>query len=243
MSKLRILLTNDDGIMGRGLFSFLEELSKIGKTVAVVPQAEASASSHALSLHKALRLRKIRDNLYIVNGTPADCVRLGTLYVLKDKVSIVVSGINDGPNLAEDTIYSGTVAGAREAAMMGNKGIAFSLVKRGDFKKVSRIAADIVKKVIKIDFPEGSFLNVNIPNDSPRGIKITFLGKRVYGREVTVRKDPRGKTYYWIAGEKLGGVSIKGSDYNSIKRGFISITPLSINQTDFEFLKSLNECF
>jgi len=243
MKKIRILLTNDDGIMGKGLYPLIKELSKIGRTVAVVPQSEASASSHALSLHKALRLREIERDVFIVNGTPADCVRLGILYVMKGRVDMVISGVNDGPNVAEDVIYSGTVAGARESAMLGVPSVALSLVKGEDFKRVAKLSLEIVRKILKVKIPDGIFFNVNIPNENPNGVKFTFLGKRVYGRKVTVRKDPRGKSYYWIAGEKLGGVKINGSDFSAVIDGYISITPLSINQTDFKFLKILNEKF
>jgi len=241
---MRILLSNDDGLFGRGLEPLIYELKKIGDVFVVVPDTEKSASSHSITLHSPIRLVEKRKNVYTVTGTPSDCVRFGVIGIMKNRVDMIVSGVNDGPNLGDDCIYSGTVAAAREGAMLGIPAIAVSLVPpgRGNFKLASEYAAKIVVTAKKIRMPKYSFLNVNIPDtDGIEGIELTKMGKRIYDEDIEERTDPRGYKYYWIAGERLSGHPDPGTDIKAISMSRISVTPLKVDQTDFSFLNDLKK--
>jgi len=241
---MRILLSNDDGLSGRGLEPMISKLKKMGEVFVIVPDTEKSASSHSITLHSPIRLVEKRKNVYTVTGTPSDCVRFGVIGIMKNKVDLVVSGINDGPNLGDDCIYSGTVAAAREGAMLGLPAIAVSLVPNGvgNFKLAADYAARIIKIIKKINMPKYSFLNVNVPDtDAIRGIEITRMGKRIYDEDIEERTDPRGYKYYWIAGERLSGHLDSGTDMNAIKNSYISVTPLKVDQTDYLFLEKLKK--
>ncbi|MCD6413266.1 MAG: 5'/3'-nucleotidase SurE [Elusimicrobia bacterium] len=246
--KRNILLTNDDGILAAGFDSLIGKLSEFGRVVAVFPDRIRSASSHSISLHKALRLRKVRKDVYVVDGTPVDCVRLGVLKIFSDNADFVVSGINAGPNLGDDLNYSGTVAAAREAAFLGIKSASVSLVveKRHDFEQASEIFMEIFPWLLKTKLSRGSFFNINIP-DAPRGkirgIKLTKQGRRIYDRAVYQRRDPRGENYYWLSGEKLSGFMIKGTDIEALSRNFVSITPLTLDHTSYSDLEALKANF
>ncbi|MEW6041630.1 MAG: 5'/3'-nucleotidase SurE [Elusimicrobiota bacterium] len=256
----KILITNDDGIFGAGIEPLVKEVSKIANVIVVAPEKEKSAVSHSLTLHEAIRSRKIGHNSYIINGTPADCVRFGFIALCKYKLDLVISGINQGPNLGNDVIYSGTVGGAREGALLDVPSLAVSLViKTGKYFKTAASFASRLSDIL-LNTEKGSeirmrmvgskekleriFLNVNIP-DAPEnkiaGVEITTLGKRIYDEVVHRRKDPYGMPYYWLKGRLLSGKNIPGTDINAVNHSRVSITPLSVNNTDKETLDFLRK--
>ncbi|MFH1369333.1 MAG: 5'/3'-nucleotidase SurE [Elusimicrobiota bacterium] len=232
MKRPLILVTNDDGIYGPGLKPLVSELKKIGKVIVVVPDKERSGTSHSITLHKPLRVYRTRANVYAANGTPADCARFGVLSLAKGKIDLLVSGINTGPNLGQDVIYSGTVAGAREGAMLRIPSFAISISEWGErnFIKAARVARIIAKNMIRSGIDGRAYLNVNVP-PKIKGYRITSVGQRIYDEDIECRTDPRGLNYYWLAGKFISGVEEPGTDIWAIKKSFVSITPLELNPT------------
>lgn len=241
----RILISNDDGIYGMGLKPLIRALRPMGNLLVIVPDGERSAASHSITLHKPFRVQTLPVALtkkdvigaYITNGTPSDCVRFGLLELLKKKkVDLVVGGINHGPNLGEDIIYSGTVAIAREAAMMGIPAMAVSMVNaaRTDHKFVERKVEKLARLILKYGLPNRVFLNVNFPANPGRrtDFEVTRLGRRVYGKVIPSGVDPRGQLYYWLAGDIPKGIPEPGTDMAAIKARKISITPLSVDSAN-----------
>lgn len=242
--KLNILVTNDDGILSEGSLPLIDALSEFGHVSAVLPDRMRSACSHSISLHKALRLRKIRKDVYVCDGTPVDCVRLGILRVFRDDVDFVISGINAGPNMGDDLNYSGTVAAAREAAFMGVKAAGVSLVvkKRRDFAAATEVLRKIFPQLVKTRLSRGAFFNINIPDVAPgkiKGVKIVSQGRRIYDRAAIKRIDPRGDNYYWLAGEKLSGFMIKGTDIEALENNYVTLMPVTLDHTSHTDLKAL----
>lgn len=256
--KKQILITNDDGIYAPGLLPLIKEMRKIGKVHIVVPNQEKSGVSHALTLDRPLRAFKMKnginelkewDGIYVVNGTPADCVRLSVLSLfkgnkLKRKIDLVVSGINRGANLGEDVVYSATVAAAREASMLGVPGLAVSLqVKNGEyFSTAAKYALRISRWILKNGIPPGIFFNLNVPDLPDEKIKafvITRLGKRIYSEKIDSRRDPRGLKYYWLAGAPPSGICTTGTDIAALKKGMVSLTPLRYDSTAYDLINKL----
>jgi len=238
----RILISNDDGIYGQGLKPLIRALKPLGELVVIVPDGERSAASHSITLHKPFRVQTLPIELskkdilrvYIANGTPADCVRFGLLELLKNKrVDLVVGGINQGPNLGEDIIYSGTVAVAREAAMQDIPSLAVSGVDghRKTFEIAAHVTQKLSRQILQNNLPSRVFLNVNVPhvNGAKPKIEITRLGKRVYGKVIPSGVDPRGHLYYWLAGDIPKGIPEPGTDIWAIKSKRISVTPLTVD--------------
>lgn len=245
MKRPNILVCNDDGIHGPGLPSLISAMRRIGKVTVSVPDHERSADSHSLTLHKPIRVRKQAEGVYALNGSPADCARFGILELLKGKVDLVVSGINRGYNLGEDVIYSGTVAAAMEATLLKISAIAFSMDPDGskDWKAAGGYAQRLAKQVLAKSLPKGVCLNVNFPANGGLAYKAAApakLGRRIYGTDVTKRSDPRGLEYYWLAGRHVSGVDEPGTDVGVVSKGKVSVTPLKIDSTDHEMLKSLS---
>lgn len=241
---MRILVTNDDGLHGAGLEPIIAVMKTFGEVFVVVPNSPMSASSHSITLHKPIRLILQKQNVYTVTGTPSDCVRFGVIGILRGRVDFIVSGINDGANLGEDCIYSGTVAAAREGAMQGIPAFAVSLVTEGigNFVRAAGYVKKIVKKALRLKIPKHTFLNVNVPDiNDIKGIQLTRMGKRIYDDDIEERTDPRGCKYYWIAGKYLRGYPIKNTDIFALKKKYISITPLKVDQTDLTYLKKLKK--
>lgn len=230
-----ILVTNDDGIYGPGLNPLVRELGKIAKVTVVVPDQERSGTSHSITLHKPLRIQKLSAQTYIVNGTPADCVRFGALLLMERNVDLVVSGINSGPNMGHDVIYSGTVAGAREGALLKLPAFAISIVEllRPDFKLAARVALKLAKAIFQNVLPPDIYLNVNVPN-KVKGYAVTSLGQRIYDEEIECRTDPRGIKYYWLAGKFVSGVHQPGTDITVVEESRVSLTPLRLDPTATE---------
>jgi 5'-nucleotidase len=240
----RILVSNDDGIAAKGLRALVDAVSPLAEVWVVAPETEQSASSHALSLHRPLRIRKHAERWFGVDGTPADCVYLAIHHLMKEgKPTLVLSGINHGGNLAEDVIYSGTVAAAMEGSLLGFPSIAFSLVgarKTHDFEHAARFAHALAKAALASKLPRQMLLNVNVPPEPPAGYEVTRLGRHTYEAGVIEKEDPRGRRYYWIGGTGYEHVSIPGTDCTAVHEAKkISITPLMLNLTDGDFLKPL----
>ncbi len=240
---MRVLLSNDDGIHAAGLRA-LAAAFEDDEVWVVAPDREQSASSHAISLHRPLRMVEVAPRWYAVDGTPTDAVYMGLNLVLRQaRPDIVVSGVNHGPNLGNDVLYSGTVAAAMEAALLGVDALAVSLAAPPphDFAEAARFAAALARQVIASAPPAPVLLNVNVPPGPVRGYRFTRLGRRTYGNEVVEKTDPRGRKYYWIGGE--GGArneDIPGSDCNATQLdGLVAITPLHLDSTHDPMLQEL----
>lgn len=242
MKKPTILITNDDGMYGPGLSPLISELRKIGRVLAIVPDSERSGTSHSITLHKPLRVYKTEKSIYAANGTPADCARFGVLQLAKGKVDLLVSGINTGPNLGQDVVYSGTVAGAREGAMLGIPSFAISIAEWGvnNFRNAAVVARKFAASLLDSGIDGKAYFNVNVPAKI-KGYRITAVGKRIYDEDIECRTDPRGLDYYWMAGKFISGVEDPGSDILAIKKSFVSITPLKLDPTAFDLFGALDK--
>lgn len=241
-----ILLTNDDGIYAEGLLRFYEKLKKVGDVVVVAPEAERSGVSNGITLHQPLRINKVKDGFYALSGTPTDCVILALNKVLPQKPDLVAAGINHGGNLGDDIIYSGTIGAAREASLHDIPAMAVSLVLsatgKNNFEAAAEFAAATARRLLEIGLPPGTFLNINIPPNGYKGVRITRQGNRFAENVISENQDPRGKKYYWIGQEKIHWeIDDPSSDYSAIASGFVSITPLQRDQTDYNTLRSLSE--
>lgn len=238
----KILIVNDDGIEGLGLKPLIKALQSLGDVTTLVPIRERSTSSHCLTLHKPLRLKTLGPRLHTLSGTPADCSRFGILQLMK-QVDLVVSGINHGHNLGQDVLYSGTVAAAAEAALLGIPAIAASRgVGPGGYEACAAFTRKLAKQVLEKGLGTGSILNVNfppVPSSRIRGMRLARLGDRVYDKKVTVRVDPRGDSYYWMAGRGVRNVLTNGTDVKAIFDRFIALTPLTLDTTDYSSLTEL----
>lgn len=244
MAKRLILVTNDDGIRSLGLIALVSALKPLGEVYVVAPDRERSAASHSLTLHRPLRMDEIGDKMHTIDGTPTDCIILALGGVLTRKPDLVVSGINKGGNLGEDTIYSGTVSAAMEATLLNIPSIAVSLVAREnfDFSGAAAFSAKLAEKVLATGLPPDTLLNVNVPNTGEtKGHRITHLGKRVYGDVVIKKVDPRGKNYYWIGGDLEKWEGGEDSDFQTVEDGLVSITPLHLDMTNHSSIDKLKE--
>ncbi len=236
----KILVTNDDGYFSEGIAALAEMLETIGEVTVVAPSSEQSATAHSLTLARPLRVRKISERRYSVDGTPTDCVTLALTKILSERPDIVVSGINHGANLGDDVTYSGTVAGALEASIFKLPGIAVSLTARdGDFRPAAEFAADLTSRVLREGLPEGTVLNVNIPVGPVRGVRFTHQGIKIARVSIVDGIDPRGKQYYWIGEQEVSWKQDPGSDYEAIADGMVSITPLRTDMTDYRTLDDI----
>jgi len=240
---LQILVTNDDGIHSPGLQTLATELSLLGDVVVVAPDRERSAVGHSLTLHSPLRAEEIAPNQYAVDGTPTDCVNLGIHGLIGSKPDLVVSGINKGGNIGDDLTYSGTVAAAMEATLMGVPAFAVSLdsnsFKAEDFTIAASFSRRFADILLSKGLPEDTFLNVNIPSSVPMGVRMTRQGRRRYGDSIVEKTDPRGRKYYWIGGGDLGFEDIEGTDSHAVKAGYVSVTPLHLDMTNHRTFDTL----
>jgi 5'-nucleotidase len=242
---MRIVITNDDGIEAKGIKALTAALSDIGDIYVVAPWEQQSAGSHSTTLHKPLRADEFPLNVgekkaFRVSGTPADCVLLAVDVLVKGKIDLVVSGINQGPNLGDDVIYSGTVAGAREGALNGIVSIAFSIdgFENPHYESAAQFAKIFVKKVINEKIRGEIYFNVNVPNlpwKDIKGVKIVKQGKRRYIDRVMIGKDPFGKIYYWIGGKPVDSENNE-TDNGVVHKGFISVTPMKVDMTDYSIM-------
>lgn len=246
---MNILITNDDGIHAPGIIALKKALESIGDVLVVAPDTERSAVGHAITLSDPLRVTEIhKDNLlfgYAVNGTPADCVKLGICCISEKPIDVVVSGINLGPNTATNIMYSGTVSAAAEAVIMGVSGLALSLTSFDilEFEYTCSLAQQLTKKIVKYGLPEGTLLNVNVPPLKPdeiEGIVITRQGKGRYEEFFDKRTDPNNRTYYWLAGKRMNLDHEDDVDDVVIRNKKVSITPVRYDLTDTDMLQELH---
>ena len=239
----QILVTNDDGVHSDGIHALAAALRPLGHVLVVAPHVEASAIGHALTLRRPLRFERVGENVFEVDGTPTDCVNVAVIKpyagVLPD---LVVSGINKGYNLGDDITYSGTVAGAMEGALLGIPSIAVSL-ERGhsqvDFTAAAGAAAQIAALVLAHGLPSRTFLNLNVPPGTPKGFRLTVQAKRNHVTTVDERLDPRGRPYYWIEEGQNDWEPHDRSDYQAVRDGYVSVTPLQPDLTDYAALGRL----
>lgn len=247
---MKVLVSNDDGIYANGLRTLVDRLSRKYEVYVVAPDRERSATGHALTLHKPLRIDDIDIGLpvaqaYAVTGTPSDCVKIALNALLDIKPDIVVSGINHGPNLGVDVLYSGTVSAALEGAIHGLPSIAVSLTngyeRMADFSYGAEFISDFIPKALESNLPKKTILNINIPAvpiTDMTGIKLTELGTRMYTDTYEKRVDPRKQVYYWLAGEIIETGESEESDVEAIRNNLISITPVQFDMTNYAFLKT-----
>lgn len=241
MEKL-VLLTNDDGILTSSTHVLRKHIENEWDTVLVAPDREQSAASHALTLNRPLRVNKIDDRTMAVDGTPTDCIMLSLKGLLDRKPDLVISGINSGANLGDDVLYSGTVAGAAEATVLGVPAVSVSHVdpENTDIEWSSEVVVTIAKTIMTHSLPEGVFVNVNLPSRwTGKRFEITNLGRRSYREVVIENIDPRGKPYYWIGGQVEKWIGDNNCDFAAIERGNVSITPIYLNMTAQHFLEEL----
>jgi len=233
MTRPLVLCSNDDGVESPYLTALAAEIEAFADVLVVAPERQRSAASHAITLHKPLRLAELGPRRYALSGTPVDCVYVGMLKLCDRRPSVVVSGINDGYNLGSDVFYSGTVAAAVEGALRGAAGIACSLAPRAKSPdRAIRFAAEVVRAAVAEPMPPGTVLNVNMPDGAADRYQWTVLGRRLYEDDVEERRDPRGRPYYWVGGGPAGHDDVEGSDCDAVARGWNSITPMHLDLTD-----------
>ena len=233
---MRILLSNDDGYFAPGLQALYDALQGLGEIVVVAPEQNRSGASNSLTLDRPLMLKKASNGFYFVNGTPTDCVHLAVTGMLENLPDIIVSGINAGANMGDDTIYSGTVAAATEGYLLGIPSIAISLTTHAcaHFETAGRVARSLVERFIASPLLEPVLLNVNvpdIPHDELKGIEVTRLGRRHKAEPVVTMKSPRNETVYWVGAAGAAADAGPGTDFNAVDRGYVSMTPLQIDLT------------
>ena len=240
----RILVTNDDGYFSPGIQALADALKSLGDVVIVAPQTEASAVGHALTLRRPLRLEQISTGVYAVDGTPTDCVNIAIAEVLKGAPDLVVSGINKGLNIGDDVTYSGTVAGALEAALLGYPAIAVSLeftTGAWDFSAAATAAAALSHALLVQPLQARSFLNINVPQGRVKGTRVTIQAKRNHITKVNKRTDPRGRPYFWIEEAEDDWQLDPRSDHQAVLEGCISVTALQPDLTDHAALAHLEQ--
>ena len=241
----KILVTNDDGVRSEGIHALANALKPFGEVIVVGPQTEASAIGHALTLRRPLRMEVLETGVYQVDGTPTDCVNIAITQLYKPNGTmpdLVVSGINKGYNLGDDVTYSGTVAGALEAALLGIPGIAVSqerTLATYDFSAAAAAGARVAALVLRNGLTPRTFLNINVPSVPPKGMRATFQAKRNHVTVVSPRMDPRDKPYYWIEEGEDSWEPHDRSDYQAVKDGFVSVTPLQPDLTAYDELEAL----
>lgn len=251
LARARILICNDDGVEAPGIKLLARIAQRLSKDVWIVaPEQEQSGASHSLTLHRPLRVRKLGPRRFAVDGTPTDCVLLAINAVFKDQrpPDLVLSGINGGANMGEDVTYSGTIAGAMEASLLGYKAIALSQHIGDDRNLTWSVAEEWAPKVIRrlaaLPWPQDSFYNVNFPNvprSAVKGITAAAQGGRKIGDHLLERLDPRGRPYYWIGPQREEEHTRAGSDVRAIAEGFVSVTPIFLDLTNRRALSKLRK--
>ena len=242
---MRVLVTNDDGYRSEGIHALAAALRRLGDVTIVAPVEEASAIGHALTLRRPLRLEPVKEGVYAVDGTPTDCANVAITQVFSGELpDLVVSGINKGYNLGDDITYSGTVAGALEGALLGIPSLAVSLrATRGDydFSFAARAAAVLADAMLRSPLPPRTFLNVNVPKGQPRGYRTTVQAKRNHITSVAERQDPKGRSYFWIEEGQNEWEPHDKSDYQAVRDGYVSVTPLHPDLTAYSALKAVED--
>ena len=241
---MRILLSNDDGYFAPGLACLANTLSAIAEITVVAPERDRSGASNSLTLDRPLSLRQAPNGYYFVNGTPTDCVHLAVTGMLPELPDMVISGINHGANMGDDTVYSGTVAAATEGFLLGIPSLAVSLAGRsGNFQAAAQMVLEIVERCRRDPFPQPILLNINVPDvpsEALQGSEITRLGKRHKAEPVVKTVNPRGETVYWVGAAGAAQDAGAGTDFHAIANGKVSITPLQIDLTQYGQIDGLN---
>jgi 5'-nucleotidase len=248
--QVHILVTNDDGVRSMGVLALARALAGLGKVTILAPEHNWSAGGHNKTMHKPLRIDRVTladgTEALASNGAPSDCVALAMLGALDEPVDLVVAGVNQGANLGEDITYSGTVAAAMEAVIGGLPALAVSLdcyEPGAEFAPAAEVAARVAAAVTRMRLPEGTFLNVNVPNrplSMMNGVRLTRLGRRLYRDVLVRRRDPRGRPYYWIGGDvPAADEAAEGTDIWAVAHGHVSLTPLHMDMTAYAILPSL----
>src|SRR2546430_3175952 len=248
-SAMNILISNDDGILARGLAVLGEVCASLGQVTVVAPDREQSGTSHSLTLHRPLHATRRPDGTFQVDGTPTDCVLLAIGMLMPQKPDFVLSGINHGQNMGEDVFYSGTVAAAMEGLVAGIPSIAVSYAGSDlDLLATHRDGLHaLLRRIVDVkDFPTETLLNINlpaIPGDQVKGVKVTHLGSRVFSEEIALMKDPWGKDIYWIGGGRITWTGDADSDFRATSDGYISVTPLHMDMTNYDLLEVVHKWF
>jgi 5'-nucleotidase len=241
---MRILLSNDDGYFAPGITLLSEMLAPLGEITVVAPERDRSGSSNSLTLDRPLAVRRAQDRLYYVNGTPTDCVHLAVTGLLKELPDIVISGVNHGANMGDDTIYSGTVAAATEGFLLGIPSIAISLAAEGGdhFRTAGQVAVELVRRFQRKLLDQPVLLNVNVPDveySQLRGFQVTRLGKRHKAEPVVKSTTPRGETVYWVGAAGGAQDAGEGTDFHAVAQNRVSITPLQMDLTRYSQLDAV----
>ncbi|UOF93999.1 MAG: 5'/3'-nucleotidase SurE [Bordetella sp.] len=242
---MHILISNDDGYSSKGLEALFDSLQNLVEITVVAPESNHSGASNSLTLRRPLTVYTAANGFKVVNGTPSDCVHIALTGLMNSSPDLVISGINNGPNMGDDTLYSGTVAAASEAFLFGIPAIAFSLASKNweNIESAAFVARKIVQHQLNQPVLEPMLLNVNIPNknfENIKGIKITRLGKRHPSQPVVRSTTPYGDTVYWIGPVGLAADATPGTDFHAVSKGLVSITPLSLDLTQYNQLNSLH---
>ena len=233
---MRILLSNDDGYFAPGLAALAEGLAGLGEITVVAPERDRSGASNSLTLDRPLQLARAQNGYLYVNGTPTDCVHMAVTGLLDFEPDVIVSGINNGSNMGDDTLYSGTVAAATEGYLLGIPAIAVSLVGKEfrHYASAARVARDMVERLARAPFGAPVLLNVNVPDvpyDAITGVEVTRLGRRHKAQPVVAGKNPRGETVYWVGPAGAAREAGPGTDFHALERGAVSVTPLQVDLT------------
>lgn len=242
---MKILVSNDDGILAPGLAVLAEACREVGQVTVVAPDREQSGTSHSLTLHRPLRPQRRHDGAFQVDGTPTDCVLLAAGALLPELPDFVFSGVNHGPNMGEDVLYSGTVSAAMEAVTLGIPGVALSLASRElELLATYRsLLTSLVRRITAVqEFPPHLLLNINLPDipaDQVKGFKVTKLGSRYFSESLTRMKDPWGKEVYWIGGGEITWTGDAESDHRAVHDGYVSITPLHMDLTSYGLFETV----
>jgi 5'-nucleotidase len=242
---VNILVSNDDGILAPGLALLADACREVAHVTVVAPDREQSGTSHSLTLHHPLRATRRPDGAFQVDGTPTDCVMLALEALMPQAPDFVFSGVNQGPNMGEDVLYSGTVAAAMEAVMLGVPGIAISFA-GGQVETLMTYRTWVVQLVQRItssgDFPPQTLLNINLPGvpaDEVKGVRVTRLGSRVFSESLTRMKDPWGREIFWIGGGTITWTGGEDSDHQAVAQGYIAVTPLHLDLTNYSLLETV----
>ncbi len=243
---MHILLSNDDGYFAPGLAALAETLALLAEVTVVAPERDRSGASNSLTLDRPLSVRRASNGFFYVNGTPTDCVHLAVTGLLESLPDIVISGVNHGANMGDDTIYSGTVAAATEGFLLGIPSLAVSLVAHGGdhFATAAQVAAEMVKRFLRKPLTQPALLNINVP-DVPygqlQGWEVTRLGRRHKAEPVVKSSTPRGETVYWVGAAGGAQDAGEGTDFNAVARTAVSVTPLQVDLTQFSQLQTFRD--